>query len=318
LCLPPSQRNFQSMIGRASATIAGIFRSLRPRSWTKNLFVFAAVLFGRQWSPAAILSAALGALAFSLLAGSVYLLNDVMDRKRDGLHPEKRLRPVASGALSPGAALAAAVVIAGGVLGASFTLAPRFAVVGVSYLALQAMYSLGLKQVVILDSLVIAMGFVLRALAGAELAADTGLSITLSPWLFMCTFFLALFLAFSKRRAEVVSLGDSAREHRSILREYTPHLLDEMIGVATAASLMSFAIYTVSERTAQQVSPMLWTTIPFVAFGIFRYLFLVHTRGLGGSPDRIVLTDKPLLANIVLWLAAVMLILSFFPPSNLP
>lgn len=298
------------------ATLAGLLRSLRFRSWTKNLFVFAAVLFGRQWSLAAIGCTALGALAFSLLAGSVYLLNDVADRKRDRLHPEKKSRPVASGTVSPGAALAAAGILMVVVVSLSVALAPRFAIVGIVYLAMQACYSLWLKHVVILDCLVIAMGFVLRALAGVEVATDCGFSVTISPWLLMCTFFLAIFLAFSKRRAEVVSLGSDAEEHRAILKEYTPHLLDEMIGITTAASLMSYAIYTVSERTAQQVSPMLWATIPFVSFGIFRYLFLVHRRGQGGSPERILLSDRPLLVNILLWILSVVAVLRFFPAGS--
>lgn len=278
--------------------------------------MFAAVLFGRQWGLRAISLTALGALAFSLLAGGVYLLNDVVDRKRDMLHPEKRHRPVASGAVPPGAALAASLLLAAAVLAASFSLAPRFALVGAVYLAVQTGYSLRLKQVVILDSLLIAIGFVLRALAGIELAEDMGFAVSISPWLLMCTFFLALFLAFSKRRAEVVSLGPDAEDHRAILKEYSPHLLDEMIGVATAASLMSYAIYTVSERTAEQVSPMLWATIPFVAFGIFRYLFLVHRRGQGGSPERILLSDAPLLVNILLWLASVIAVLRVFPAGT--
>lgn len=307
---------FPIMSAGLFVTLVGLLKSLRVRSWTKNLFVFAAVLFGRQWNLQAIGSTAAGVIAFCLLSGSVYLINDVADRKRDRLHPDKKDRPVASGAVPPGAAVAASIALAAGVLAVSFTTAPGFAVVGLAYLVLQAFYSLWLKHVVILDSLIIAMGFVLRALAGVELAADRGLDISISPWLLMCTFFLAIFLAFSKRRAEIVSLGSSAEEHRAILREYSPHLLDEMIGISTAASLMSYAIYSVSERTSQQVSPMLWTTIPFVAFGIFRYLFLVHRRGQGGSPERILLTDMPLLINILLWIISVIAILRFFPAGS--
>jgi 4-hydroxybenzoate polyprenyltransferase len=304
------------MSSRSAATVAGLLRSLRFRSWTKNLFVFAAVLFGRQWSLEAILCTTIGVLAFSLLSGAVYLVNDVADRERDRMHPEKKNRPVAAGTVSPATALSAAGVLVAGVLSIAFTLAPRFAVVGIAYLGMQAAYSLKLKHVVILDSLIIAMGFVLRALAGVELATDFGFDVSISPWLLMCTFFLAVFLAFSKRRAEVVSLGPEAEEHRAILKEYSPHLLDEMIGISTAASLMSYAIYTVSERTAQQVSPMLWATIPFVAYGIFRYLFLVHRRGQGGSPERILLADRPLLTNIVLWLLSVVAILRLFPAGT--
>jgi 4-hydroxybenzoate polyprenyltransferase len=296
-----------------SGSPSALVRSLRIRSWTKNLFVFAAILFGRRWSLEAVAVTAAGTLGFCLIAGAVYLMNDIADRRRDVQHPEKRIRPVASGALGVGSAAAASVVLVAGVLAAAFAWAPKFALVCAAYLVMQAAYSFKLKHVVILDSLLIAMGFVLRALAGAELAMDRGFGVEISPWLLMCTFFLAIFLAFSKRRSEVVSLGPEAAGHRTSLREYSPHLLDEMIGIATAASLMSYAIYTVSERTAAQVSPMLWTTIPFVAYGIFRYLFLVHQRGLGGSPDRVLLADRPLLINIVLWLAAIFLVLRFFP-----
>lgn len=309
--------------GASSASVLGMKRvwnafsnlleSLRPRSWTKNLFVFAGVLFGRQWSPGAIGITSLGALGFSLLAGSVYLINDIADRKRDSQHPEKRSRPLASGRLSPAAAGLSALVLAAGTLSAAWLLAPRFALVCSAYLVMQAAYSLRLKHMVILDSLVIAMGFVLRALAGVELAQDGGFAVEISPWLLLCTFFLAIFLAFAKRRSEVVTLGEAAGDHRAILRDYSPHLLDEMIGIATAASIMSFAVYTVSERTAEMVSPMLWTTIPFVAFGIFRYLFLVHRRGLGGSPERILLSDRPLLFNIILWVLSVMAVMKYFP-----
>ncbi len=300
-------------MSRVSSTLSALAESLRPRSWTKNLFVFAGVLFGRRWSLDAVVFTALGALGFSLLAGSVYLVNDIADRGRDARHPDKRSRPLASGRLSPWTAGAAAAVIASGTLAAAWLLAPRFALVCSAYLVMQAAYSWKLKHVVILDSLVIAMGFVLRALAGVELAQDGGFAVEISPWLLLCTFFLAIFLAFAKRRSEVVTLGEAAGDHRAILRDYSPHLLDEMIGIATAASLMSYAVYTVSERTAEMVSPMLWTTIPFVAFGIFRYLFLVHRRGLGGSPERILLSDRPLLFNIILWVLSVMAVMKYFP-----
>ncbi|NLP04450.1 decaprenyl-phosphate phosphoribosyltransferase [Candidatus Fermentibacteria bacterium] len=298
------------------STLSALVESLRPRSWTKNLFIFAGVLFGRQWSPEAIGITALGALGFSLLAGSVYLVNDIADRARDAQHPDKRSRPLASGRLSPAAAWLSAFVLASGTLSAAWLSAPRFALVCSGYMLMQTAYSFRLKHVVILDSLVIAMGFVLRALAGVELAQDCGFAVEISPWLLLCTFFLAVFIAFSKRRSEVVTLGEAAGEHRAILRDYSPHLLDEMIGIATAASIMSFAVYTVSERTAEMVSPMLWTTIPFVVYGIFRYLFLVHRRGLGGSPDRILLSDRPLLFNILLWILSVMAVLRYFPAKG--
>ncbi|MCC6871968.1 MAG: decaprenyl-phosphate phosphoribosyltransferase [Candidatus Fermentibacter sp.] len=301
------------MKNRILDTACVLIESLRPRSWLKNVFLFAGIIFARLWSPGAVLVTALGALGFSLLAGSIYLVNDVADRRRDILHPDKRMRPVASGRLAPGTALAAAALLAFMVLSISFARSRGFFTVCLAYFIMQLLYSFKLKHVPILDCLLIAMGFVLRALAGVEIVSDAGFEITISPWLVLCTFFVAVFLAFSKRRAEVVALGDGARQHRAILKEYTPYLLDEMIGVSTSASLMCYALYTVSERTTAQVSPNLWMTVPFVAFGIYRYLYLVHMRNMGGSPEKTLLSDPPMILNILLWLGSVIAVLWFFP-----
>jgi len=301
------------MKNRILDTACALIESLRPRSWLKNVFLFAGIIFARLWSPGAVLVTALGALGFSLLAGSIYLVNDVADRRRDILHPDKRMRPVASGRLAPGTALAAAALLAFMVLSISFARSRGFFTVCLAYFIMQLLYSFKLKHVPILDCLLIAMGFVLRALAGVEIVSDAGFEIIISPWLVLCTFFVAVFLAFSKRRAEVVALGDGARQHRAILKEYTPYLLDEMIGVSTSASLMCYALYTVSERTTAQVSPNLWMTVPFVAFGIYRYLYLVHMRNMGGSPEKTLLSDPPMILNILLWLGSVIAVLWFFP-----
>ena len=301
------------MKNRILGTACALIESLRPRSWLKNVFLFAGIIFARLWSPGAVLVTALGALGFSLLAGSIYLVNDVADRRRDILHPDKKMRPVASGRLAPGTALAAAALLAFMVLSISFARSRGFFTVCLAYFIMQLLYSFKLKHVPILDCLLIAMGFVLRALAGVEIVSDAGFEITISPWLVLCTFFVAVFLAFSKRRAEVVALGDGARQHRAILKEYTPYLLDEMIGVSTSASLMCYALYTVSERTTAQVSPNLWMTVPFVAFGIYRYLYLVHMRNMGGSPEKTLLSDPPMILNILLWLGSVIAVLWFFP-----
>lgn len=290
-----------------------LLEAMRPRSWTKNLFVFAGILFGRVWEPRALLITLLATVGFCLVSSSIYLLNDVADRKADRRHPEKRNRPIASGRLGAGAAVAWALAIGLGTATAAWLTAPRYAIVISCYLILQVGYSSGLKHVVILDALIIAMGFVLRALAGVEAGLDAGYDLSISPWLVICTFFLAVFLAFSKRRAEVVSLGEDARGHRKNLAQYSPKLLDQMISIATATSLMGYSIYTVSDRTASEVSDMLWITIPFVAYGIFRYQYLVHTRGMGGTPDRVLLRDMPLLANVALWVAAVVVVLAVFP-----
>ncbi len=299
-------------------TLSPLLRSLRIRSWTKNLFVFAGILFGNHWDdPRAIGLTALGALGFCLLSSSVYLTNDIADRDRDKCHPEKKSRPIASGALPVSIASVAAFLLATGVLITSWILAPTYALVLSIYLIMQLAYSFKLKHVVILDVLIIAAGFVLRALAGVTLAMDAGYSdISISHWLIVCTFFLAVFLAFAKRRYEVVSLGDNAAGHREILEEYSISLLDELMGIATAASIIGYSIYSVSQRTMELVSTKLWVTIPFVVYGVFRYLYLIHIKGHGGSPDRILLTDKPLLLNILLWVIAVALALTLFPGTE--
>jgi len=306
----------QKIIIDCMKALASIIAELRIRSWTKNLFVFAAFLFGRIWTWHAFAVTAAATLGFCLLAGSVYLFNDIADRKRDRLHPEKRNRPIASGRLDIRTAVLAASILAILVLSAAALLSRNFAIVAAAYFVMQLAYTIKLKHVVILDCLLIAMGFVLRALAGVAVALDAGYNVTISPWLIVCTFFLAVFLAFSKRRSEVVSLGEDASGHRRSLDEYSSHLLDEMIGIATAVSLMAYSIYTVSERTLSQVSDKLWITIPFVAYGIFRYLYLIHQKGQGGSPDRMLLKDRPLLFNVILWLVCVAFVLRFFPGTG--
>lgn len=289
--------------------------SLRIRSWTKNLFVFAGILFANLWNdPKVVGITALGALGFCLLSSSVYLINDIADRKRDINHPEKKKRPIASGALPVPPAAVAATLLAAGVLIGSWMLAPTYALVLSIYFAMQVCYSLKLKHIVILDVLIIATGFVLRAIAGVTLAMDAGYTdVSVSYWLIVCTFFLAVFLAFAKRRSEVISLGKDAANHREILEEYSIPLLDEMMGIATAASIIGYSIYSVSERTLELVSTRLWLTIPFVTYGVFRYLYLIHIKGHGGSPDRLLLSDKPLLINILLWVITVALALTLYP-----
>ncbi len=296
-------------------TFSALLRSLRIRSWTKNLFVFAGILFANLWNdPEAVGLTALGALGFCLLSSSVYLINDIADRKRDINHPEKKNRPIASGVLSVPMALAAAILLATGVLCVSWILAPTYAMVLSVYFVMQLCYSIKLKHVVILDVLIIATGFVLRAIAGVTLAMDAGFNqVSISYWLIVCTFFLAIFLAFAKRRSEVISLGKDAADHRKILEEYSIPLLDEMMGIATAASIIGYSIYTVSERTLELVSTRLWLTIPFVTYGVFRYLYLIHIKGHGGSPDRLLLQDRPLLINILLWVVTVALSLTLYP-----
>ena len=287
-------------------TARAVFVSLRPHQWTKNLVVFAALGFSMHLFEAGPVARA--TLAFALfcgLSGAVYLLNDLADLERDRRHPRKRLRPLASGALAPRTAAIVAAVLAFGCLGASFALGRLFAGCAFVYLALNLSYSFRLKEIVIVDVLSISVGFVIRAVAGAF-----AVRVAISDWLVICTILLALFLSLAKRRHELTSLSQEASGHRKILAEYSPYLLDQMINVVTASSLISYAVYTTAEETRAkfQTDRLSWT-IPFVLYGIFRYLYLVHQKEQGGSPTDVLLTDRPLLAAVALWALAVMVII---------
>jgi 4-hydroxybenzoate polyprenyltransferase len=277
---------------------ASLFLALRPAQWTKNLIVFAALIFGqRLLDGEAVARAVVAFLAFCALSGVVYLLNDVVDRDADRQHPIKRLRPIAAGHLSVSLALVSGGVLLTAALAAAVWLGTAFVVHAVAYLALQVAYSLGLKRQVILDVLSIALGFVVRASAGGA-----AIGVPVSQWLLICTILLALFLALAKRRHEITLLGEDAARHRAILGEYTPYLVDQMIAVVTASTLMGYAFYTVSSDTVQRFgTPWLGLTLPFPLYGIFRYLYLVHRRSQGGSPTELLLADRPLLLCVALW-----------------
>src|SRR6185436_7813701 len=283
-----------------------VFHSLRPGQWTKNLVVFAGVLFGRRlFDPSAVIHAASAFTVFCMLSGVVYLVNDIADRESDRQHPLKAKRPIASGALPVRVALAAAIVLCALGLGAALLVGSGFAAVAVAYLLLQLAYSGALKNIVIIDVLTIAIGFVLRAVAGAE-----AVNVEISHWLLVCTILLALFIALAKRRHEIVLLAGGATSHRPILGEYSAYLLDQMIGVVTASTLIAYVFYTISPETVQKFGTQwLGLTIPFPLYGIFRYLYLVHQREGGGSPADLLLTDRPLLACVALWALAVALII---------
>ena len=285
--------------------------SLRPGQWTKNLFVFAGLLFGNAplgrglFDPQSLEHAVAAFATFCALSGVIYVVNDIMDREADRRHPLKARRPIASGALPVPVALGAVIVIAAVALATSAWLGRNFLLVAVSYLVLQVLYSGLLKHIVIMDVLAISFGFVLRAVAGA-VAVD----VDISHWLLVCTTLLALFMALAKRRHEIVLLADNATTHRPILREYSPYLLDQMIGVVTASTLIAYIFYTISPETqAKFGTQWLGLTIPFPLYGIFRYLYLVHRREGGGSPADMLLTDRPLLLCVALWAIAVAVIL---------
>jgi len=286
--------------------VLNLLLSTRPGQWTKNLLVFAGVLFGRKlFDPRAVADAFAAFAIFCALSGAVYLFNDIADRDADRQHPLKRRRPIASGAVPLKLAGGAAALLGAIGLAAAFRLNVAFGAVAASYLVLQAAYSQILKNIVILDVLAIAVGFVLRAVGGA-VAVD----VEIGHWLVVCTILLALFIALAKRRHEIVLLADGAASHRPILGEYSAYLLDQMIGVVTASTLISYVFYTISPETAAKFgTEWLGLTIPFPLYGIFRYLYLVHQREGGGSPAELLLTDRPLLLCVALWALAVAIII---------
>jgi 4-hydroxybenzoate polyprenyltransferase len=288
--------------------VSALLAAMRPRQWTKNLLVFAGLIFSHSLhEPLLVARSAAAFVLFCLLSGGIYLINDVLDVERDRNHPQKRHRPIASGRLPAPVALAAGIALLVGASLAAFLLSPRLGIVAVAYAALLSAYSTGLKHVVIVDTLVIAAGFVLRALAGVVV-----LDIELSNWLLLCTILLALFLTFGKRRHELLALEGGAADHRPILEEYSPQLLDQMIAVVTASTLMAYALYTMAPETQAKLgTAWLPLTIPFVLYGIFRYLYLLYRRDLGGNPSELFLTDRALLLAVGLWGATVIAILYF-------
>jgi 4-hydroxybenzoate polyprenyltransferase len=291
---------------RTRSLATSLLVSLRPSQWTKNLFVFAGLIFGEKlFDTPSIARAVIAFGVFCLLSGVVYLVNDVQDREADRLHPTKSRRPIASGALSTQAALTAAGILAAVSLTVAFAINARFGMVALAYVVLLVIYSVTLKHIVILDALTIAGGFVLRATGGA-----VAIDVPISHWLLLLMLLLALFLALSKRRAELVALADDATNHRRILAEYSPYLLDQMIGVVTASTLLAYAFYTISPDTVARFgTDHLLITVPFPLYGIFRYLYLVHQRQGGGNPSEALLTDRPLLACVALWAGTVIFVL---------
>lgn len=285
--------------------LTSILASLRPRQWVKNLFVFAGLVFAQKLFTPSV-GPALGAFAvFCALSGAVYLLNDVADREKDRLHPDKKWRPIASGRLPVPTAVGAAAVLLAGALAGSLALSRPLAVVALAYALLLGAYSAWLKHVVIVDVIVVAVGFVLRAVAGA-----VAIDVEISGWLLICTILMALFLALGKRRHEYLTLGEAAARHRPILAEYSAGLLDQMIAVVTASTVTAYALYTMSPETvAKFETHLLPATLPFVLYGIFRYLYLLYRRQLGGNPSELFLNDGPLLINTLLWILAVAVII---------
>ncbi|MPY88724.1 MAG: decaprenyl-phosphate phosphoribosyltransferase [Luteitalea sp.] len=286
--------------------VSALVYSLRPWQWTKNLIVFAPLLFGGElFDSTAVLRSTAAFAIFCLLSGTVYLANDILDRESDQRHPIKVRRPIASGRLPVAVAIPAALVLGSVALGAAFVLDRSFALIALTYVGLLLLYSGPLKHLVIMDVLAIAIGFVLRAAAGGA-----AIDVPISPWLLVCTILLALFLALSKRRHELVLLADEAANHRAILKEYSPYLLDQMIAVVAASTLIGYTFYTMSPETVAKFgTESLVLTLPFPLYGIFRYLYLVHRKEKGGNPSEVLLTDRPLLLCVALWALAVTIII---------
>ena len=280
---------------------------LRPHQWVKSGFVFVGLLFGHAWHDAAVVQQVLlAAVAFSLAASAVYVGNDIVDRERDRQHPDKRRRPLASGAITPGRAMAVGVSCVLAALGIAWLASPAAAAIIVAYLLLNIGYTLGLKHIVLLDVFIISAGFMLRILAGT-----LGVGIAPSHWLLLCGFMVTLFLGFAKRRAELKALDGDASGHRQVLEDYDPVLLDKLIGVCAAATIVTYSLYTVAADTAAlHGTGRLFATVPFVVYGMFRYLFLLHRRDGGGDPAAELLSDRHLLLAVAGWLATVLLVLS--------
>jgi 4-hydroxybenzoate polyprenyltransferase len=288
------------------APVRGLIRTMRPKQWPKNGFVFAGIMFDQQLDRADSLARVL--VAFGLLcmcASTIYLINDVVDIDRDRLHPKKRNRPLPSGQLPVAWAKTAAVILPIIALAISVAFSLELTAVLVGYLVLHIAYSLWLKNIVLLDVFAIAAGFVLRVVAGIVVIKVTNFS----PWLYVCAGLLALFLAVGKRRQELLLLEDSAENHRITYKDYNLPLLDDMLRMVTTGCVLTYMLYTIEAPTIRSNGHDMLLTIPFVVYGIFRYLYLIHVRGEGSAPDELLFKDMPLLVAVLLWILSVGLIL---------
>ncbi len=301
---PAARGRVQAARGRSFPRV--LLDSMRVRQWIKNLVIFAALVFSQTLTESQRLGRAAAAFAvFCAVSSAVYILNDILDLSRDRLHPTKRSRPIAAGELSPAQAAAAACVLVAIALPVSWALSPVFALLVLLYLSNNILYSIWLKRVVIVDVMIIASGYVIRAVAGGVV-----IDVAISAWLILCTILLALFLGFTKRRQELAQLDTDAPSTRAALRDYSVAFLDQMIAIVTSATVVAYALYALSPDThAKLGTPYLSLTIPFVLYGIFRYLYLVHQRRMGESPTGAFYADKPLFINVVLWAATAVAVL---------
>ncbi len=286
--------------------VRGLLKTMRPSQWSKNIIVYAALVFdGKLFNLNLFWQTTLVAIGFCLASSAVYIMNDLADIEKDRLHPRKKLRPLAAGTLSPTLALIASVVLAVAALGLALAVNPWVGLVTAGYLAQNVLYSFWLKNVVIVDVMVLALGFLLRVVAGSIVVQVTNFS----PWLYVCVTLLALFLGFGKRRHELTLLEDGASGHRASLNEYNLSLLDQIIGVVTTSTFIAYTLYGIEAQTALANDGRMLLTTPFVFYFIARYLYLIHVKKLGGAPDELLFQDRSLLLNTALWgLAAVVLI----------
>jgi 4-hydroxybenzoate polyprenyltransferase len=291
-------------------TTKALIRSLRPRQWAKNSLVFAALVFDRQLTPThlpAILSTLAGFVIFCLLSGVVYILNDITDIEADRNHPQKRLRPIASGELPLSLARTVAIGLIIVLFPISYLLSPHFAGIALIYLLVNLAYSQWIKHVPIFDVLTLAAGFVLRVGAGVSLIQVA----RFSPWLYVVTTLGSLYIGFGKRRAELALLADGANSHRRVLDGYTLPLLDQFITIVSGTTIIAYSLYTFSAPNLPD-NHIMMLTIPFVLYGIFRYLYLIQVKHSGGAPEDVLLSDRPLQATILLWGISVLIIFYAF------
>ncbi len=290
--------------------IIGLIKTMRPKQWIKNIFVFAPLVFDKKLLELHYLGRTIaGFLLLCAVSGTVYIINDVADVSKDRQHPKKRERPIASGQLGAGTAIGAAIVILLVALPLAFLLNPVFGGIASGYLLIQLAYSFWLKNTVIIDVMIIASGFILRVAAGIPLVNAE----RFSPWLFVCMMLGALLVGFGKRRHELILLKENANAHRQSLEEYNLTLLDHAITIVTASTLLAYALYTFSAKGLDTVDYSMMLTIPFVLYAIFRYLYLIHVKGIGGEPEEIILTDRPLQVAILLWGLSVVIVLYALP-----
>jgi len=288
----------------------GLLRTLRPRQWIKNIFVFAALVFDQKLTDWPLLIRTIAAfILFCMISSTVYIINDLADIESDKQHPKKMRRALPSGQLKPWFAIVSAVAILAVCLPLSFWLDPYFFYIVLGYFVLNLAYSFWLKHIVLIDVMVVAAGFVLRVAAGVVVAEAE----RFSPWLYLCMIFLALFMAIGKRRNELILLAEDANSHRKILDEYNADLLDDMTHVVTTGAVIAYSLYTFSAINLPANHSMM-LTIPFVVYGVFRYQYLIHVKAEGGAPEMLLYTDLPLLLDVVLWGLAAVLILYVFNP----